>query len=147
MVSMASHLRGSYLASQSELEYLSATPKSVAIKFWRSPQAIKALELMFSFLYYLTLPPSSSWYMKALKWEWCIFSKHLPSKVKKFNALWSLLIGVTLWAIWIQTNDLIFNRVRWMARGQAQKCHLGGASWLGEDWVVACALANTKAPK
>jgi hypothetical protein len=128
-------------------KWISDTPKSVAIEFWRSPQAIKALELTFSFLYYLRLPPSSSWYMKALKWEQCLFSKHLPSKVKRFNALWPLLIGVTLSAIWIQTNDLIFNKVRWMARGQAQKCHLGGASWLGEDWVVACALANTKAPK
>jgi hypothetical protein len=74
-------------------KWISDTPKSVAIEFWRSPQAIKALELTFSFLYYLRLPPSSSWYMKALKWEWCLFSKHLPSKVKKFNALCSLLIG------------------------------------------------------
>jgi hypothetical protein len=67
MVSMASHLPGSYLASQSESEYLGATPKSVAKEFWQCPQAMKALELKFSFLYYLRLPPSSSWYMKALK--------------------------------------------------------------------------------
>lgn len=64
---MASHLCGSYLTGQNESEYLSATPKSVATEFWGSPQAIKALEFTSSFLYYLRLPHSSSWYMKALR--------------------------------------------------------------------------------
>jgi hypothetical protein len=29
--------------------------------------------------------------------------------MKKLSAVWSLLPGVTLWAIWIERNELVFN--------------------------------------
>jgi hypothetical protein len=38
-----------------------------------------------------------------------LFNNPLPSIVKKLRAVWSLLKGVTLWAIWIERNELVFN--------------------------------------
>jgi len=29
--------------------------------------------------------------------------------VKKLSAVWSLIMGVSLWAIWIERNELVFN--------------------------------------
>jgi hypothetical protein len=37
----------------------------------------------------------------------------LPSSLRKFSVLWSLLCSVTLWRIWIERNDLVFNDIKW----------------------------------
>ncbi len=36
----------------------------------------------------------------------------LPSSLRKFSFLWSLLCSVTLWCIWIERNDLVFNDIK-----------------------------------
>lgn len=51
--------------------------------------------------------------MKALSIEQCFFNKWLPNNLRKFNSLWTLFRGVTLWAIWIERKNLVFNSTNW----------------------------------
>ncbi len=41
----------------------------------------------------------------------------LPPKVQgecnRVENIWSLLRGITLWTLWIECNDLVFNNERW----------------------------------
>ncbi len=70
------------------------------------------LEISFSFLYNLkasqaphlvTILPRRFWNL-----EQCLFSR----KVKMFSHVWFPIAGVTLWAIWVERNDMVFNNTR-----------------------------------
>jgi hypothetical protein len=67
---------------------------------------------------------------RALKLEQCLFNKRLPSKINvmRFNIVWSLMRGVTLWAIWLECNDLVFQNVRW------HEAKLWNIMWQGLAW-------------
>jgi hypothetical protein len=70
------------------------------------------LEISFSFLYSLKAPkaahlrtilPRTFWNL-----EQCLFSR----KVKMFSHDWFPIARVTLWAIWVERNDMAFNNTR-----------------------------------
>ena len=42
-----------------------------------------------------------------------IFSEQIPERFKKFKAIWPLLKGTRLWALWIQRNEKIFAKIDW----------------------------------
>lgn len=48
-----------------------------------------------------------------------IFTIKELRKFKRVKGLWSLLKGITLWVLWIERNDLVFNGEWW----HVQKIH------------------------
>jgi len=93
--------------------YECVTLEYVTHRLWFFSIVITAWEFAFSFFFQLQLPLNIIISEKALKFEQCLFIKHLFNKVKKFSSLWTLLRGVTMWAIWNERNDLIFNNNMW----------------------------------
>jgi hypothetical protein len=80
------------------------------IDFGSAPEAVRAWEFAFSSLYRFKFPPHSKGSLENPRvWSTVLFNNPLPSRVKKLSAVWSLLKGVTLWAIWIERNELVFN--------------------------------------
>jgi len=49
----------------------------------------------------------------SFNWKQTLFGERIPKKfVKKFK-VWHLLRGITLWTIWIERNDKVFNHKQW----------------------------------
>lgn len=47
------------------------------------------------------------------KWKQTISGERIPGKFSKKSKVWHLLWGVTLWTIWIEHNDKVFNQTLW----------------------------------
>ena len=46
-------------------------------------------------------------------WKQAMFGKRIPKKFSKTIQIWHLLRGITLWIIWIERIDKVFNHVEW----------------------------------
>ena len=46
-------------------------------------------------------------------WKQTIFGERLPKKYDPNIKIWHLLRGITLWAIWIERKDKVFNHEQW----------------------------------
>jgi hypothetical protein len=42
-----------------------------------------------------------------------IFGERIPKKYGKKSKIWHVLRKITLWSIWIERNDKVFNRRQW----------------------------------
>jgi hypothetical protein len=49
----------------------------------------------------------------SFNWKQAIFGERLPRKYGPKIKIWHLLRGITLWAIWIERNDMVFNHKQW----------------------------------
>ncbi len=48
-----------------------------------------------------------------IHWKQCVFAAKSPRQVQRVENIWCLLKGITLWTLWIERNDLVFNNERW----------------------------------
>ena len=46
-------------------------------------------------------------------WKQALFGERIPKKFGKTIQIWHLLRGITLWTIWIERNDKVFNHEEW----------------------------------
>ena len=46
-------------------------------------------------------------------WKQALFGERIPKKYGKMVKVWHLLRGITLWTIWIEQNDKVFNQAQW----------------------------------
>ena len=46
-------------------------------------------------------------------WKQAMFGERVPKKNDKMIKVWHLLRSVTLWTIWIERNDKVFNQEHW----------------------------------
>jgi hypothetical protein len=75
------------------------------------PRAKVAWEI--SFTSWLKTPAHLNCTWETLKLKQCLFNPRLHSRLKNSATLWSLLKGFTMWCIWLETNNLVFNGSRW----------------------------------
>ncbi len=43
----------------------------------------------------------------------CFFMDNIKGRLKKFNPIWHMLQRIAMWTIWIEKNDLVFNKHYW----------------------------------
>ena len=48
-------------------------------------------------------------------WKQTLFGERIPKRYGKKIKIWHLLRGITLWTIWIERNDRVFNHEQWQA--------------------------------
>jgi hypothetical protein len=70
------------------------------------------LEISFSFLYSPKAPQASHLRTILPRRFWNLEQCLVSRKVKMFSHVWFPIAGVTLWAIWIERNDMVFNNTR-----------------------------------
>ena len=46
-------------------------------------------------------------------WKQATFGERIPKRYGKMVKIWHLLRGITLWTIWVERNDKVFNQVQW----------------------------------
>ena len=46
-------------------------------------------------------------------WKQALFGERIPKKYDKLVKVWHLLRGITMWTIWIERNDKVFNHTQW----------------------------------
>ena len=49
----------------------------------------------------------------SFNWKQALFGERIPNKFGKNINIWHLLRGITLWTIWIERNNKLFNHERW----------------------------------
>jgi hypothetical protein len=59
----------------------------------------------------------------SMQWKHAIFVARVSRHLHSVENIWSFFRGITLWSIWIECNDLIFNNVRW------DGCRIQKAIW------------------
>ena len=50
-----------------------------------------------------------------------LFGERIPKRYGKMIKIWHLLRGITLWTIWIERNDKVFNHEQWHESKVKQK--------------------------
>lgn len=50
---------------------------------------------------------------KPLDWQHGIFGNKIPTSLSKISRVGLLWRGLTLWSIWVESNDLTSNKTRW----------------------------------
>jgi hypothetical protein len=58
-----------------------------------------------------------------MQWKHVIFTARVSRCFHCVENIWSFFRGTTLWSIWIECNDLVFNTVRW------DGCRIHKAIW------------------
>jgi len=48
-----------------------------------------------------------------MQWKHAIFVARVPRRFHGVENIWSFFRGITLWSIWTECNNLIFNIVKW----------------------------------
>ena len=49
----------------------------------------------------------------SFNWKQALFGERIQRKFVKKIKIWHLLRGITLWTIWIERNDKVFNHEQW----------------------------------
>jgi hypothetical protein len=52
-------------------------------------------------------------HLDSFNWKQAIFGERIPYKFRKMTKIWHLLRGITLWTIWVERNDKVFNQEQW----------------------------------
>jgi hypothetical protein len=87
--------------------------ESILHKFLECCHAQQAWEYTQGIMCDLAYGNKPSRVVAPLHWKQCVFVAKSPRQVKCVENIWSLPRGITLWNLWIEWNDLVFNNKRW----------------------------------
>ena len=87
------------------------TSESVKHKFWDCIQARRAWRWATYIMQELCGVRTGNY--DCFNWKQALFGERLPKKYGPKIKIWHLLRGITLWAIWIERNDRVFNHEQW----------------------------------
>jgi hypothetical protein len=87
------------------------TSESVKHKFWDCIQARRAWRWATFIMHELCGVRSGNY--DTFNWKQALFGERIPKKYGKMIKVWHLLRGITLWTIWIERNDKVFNQEQW----------------------------------
>ncbi len=97
------------------------------------------LTLAINIINKLCARPSRKSPWKMLIAKQCLFRDNIKVHLKRFNLIWHLLRGITMWTIWIEINDLVFNMNFWFVHQmEFIACNLLVESMLGLIESVPC---------
>ncbi len=82
-------------------------------KFWECCHAQQAWEYTQGIVCELAYGNKPSQVVAPLHWNQFVFAAKSPRQVQHVENIWSLLRGITLWILWSEWNDLVFNNKRW----------------------------------
>ena len=86
---------------------LPGTSESVKHKFWDCIQARRAWRWATYIMQELCGVRTGNY--DCFNWKQAFFGERLPKKYGLKTKIWHLLRGITLWTIWIERNDKVFN--------------------------------------
>ena len=87
------------------------TSESVKHKFWDCIQARRAWRWATYIMQELCGVRSGN--LDCFNWKQALFGERIPKKYGPKSKIWHLLRGITLWTIWIERNDKVFNQEQW----------------------------------
>ena len=87
------------------------TSESIKHKFWDSIQARRAWRWATFIVHELCGIRTRNY--DSFNWKQTLFEEKIPKKFTKKIKVWHLLRGMTLWTIWIECNDKVFNHEQW----------------------------------
>ena len=87
------------------------TSESVKHKFWDCIQARRAWRWATFIMHELCGVRYG--HLDSFNWKQAIFGERIPYKFRKLVKIWHLLRGITLWTIWLERNDKVFNQEQW----------------------------------
>jgi hypothetical protein len=87
------------------------TSESVKHKFWDCIQARRAWRWATFIMHELCGVRTGNY--DCFNWKQALFGERIPKKYSKKIPIWHLIRGITLWTIWIERNDKVFNQEQW----------------------------------
>ena len=87
------------------------TNESIKHKFWDCIQARRAWRWATYIMHELCGVHTGNY--DCFNWKQVIFGERIPKKYAKKIKIWHLLRGITLWTIWVERNDKVFNDEQW----------------------------------
>ena len=87
------------------------TSELVKHKFWDCIQARRAWRWATFIMHELSGVRSGNY--DCFNWKQPLFGERIPKRYGKMIKVWHLLRGITLWTIWIERNDRVFNLEQW----------------------------------
>ena len=87
------------------------TSESVKHKFWDCIHARRAWRWSTFIMHELCGVRSGNY--DCFNWKQALFGERIPKKYSKTIKIWHLLRGITMWTIWIERNDMVFNQTQW----------------------------------
>jgi hypothetical protein len=85
--------------------------ETILHRFWSCPSAQRVWDWATSLVNKLRTRRTHIGPWPAFEMKQVIFSEQFPERFKKFKAIWPLLKGTCLWALWIQRNEKILPRL------------------------------------
>lgn len=77
--------------------------------FWECPRVQRTWAWCLDIIHALQQKQNRQPTRSTLTWAHCVFARRLPRHFGTFNVIWTLLRGLTLWEIWLERNDRVFN--------------------------------------
>ena len=87
------------------------TSESVKRNFWDCIQARGAWRWATFIMHELCEVQSGNY--DCFNWKQALLGERIPKKYSKTIKIWHLLRGITMWTIWIERNDKVFNQTQW----------------------------------
>jgi hypothetical protein len=87
------------------------TSESVKHKFWDCIQARRTWRWATYIMHELCGVRTG--HLDSFNWKQTLFGERTPYKFRKVVKIWHLLRGTTLWTIWVEWNDKVFNQEQW----------------------------------
>ena len=87
------------------------TSESVKHKFWDCIQARRAWRWATFIMHELCGVKTGNY--DCFNWKQAMFGERIPKRYGQKIKIWHLLRGITLWTIWIERNDKVFNHEHW----------------------------------
>jgi hypothetical protein len=82
--------------------------------FYDCRQARLAWNFGFSIIHSLQRAPRRYLPFPALTFDQCIFAKDVRFRLNSVKKIWFLLRSIILWYIWLDRNDVVFNKTFWI---------------------------------
>jgi hypothetical protein len=120
-------------------------PETIAHRFWDCKFARRAWDYAIGIINSMKAHPNQKGPWKAFHWHHGIFGKKIPASFSNYSRIWLLLRGITLWTIWIERNDLTFNKTRWDASRVEQTIWRGLLDYARIAWRKALEDSKTEA--
>jgi hypothetical protein len=118
-------------------------PENILHRFWFCPMSQLVWEHTSALLSLLTEEPDVG---QDIDWQQALFAA-APSKFsQRVTRLWVLLRGLTLWAIWITRNQVVFSRVQWHLNQVRQMIWKGLGEYARATWHK-CRLSISQDPE
>ena len=87
------------------------TSESVKHKFWDCIQARRTWRWTTYIMHELCGVRTG--HLDSFNWKQSLFGERIPFKFRKVVKIWHFLRGTTLWTIWVERNDKVFNQEQW----------------------------------